>query len=62
MQLSDETNSIFVGGDAGDQVTMVGAWTSNGTANIDGMNYELFTVTGVDATLHVETDVTTAII
>ena len=62
LQLSDETNDLFVAGDTGDSVTLSGSWNNDGAINIDGTNYVQFTVTGINASIFVEDDVTAAIV
>lgn len=56
LALSDEGNDLFVSGDAGDQVTAVGAWQSEGPVTVDGVTYTVYSVAGVDAALYVEDD------
>lgn len=57
LAISDESNDLFVGGDAGDQVTAVGAWQSEGPVTVDGVSYTVYSVAGVAAALYVEDDV-----
>ncbi len=61
LQISDESNDLFVTGNAGDQVTVVGDWQTAGSATVDSVTYDVFQVDGVSAALYVEEDVAVAI-
>ena len=61
LQISDESNDLFVAGDVGDQVTVVGDWQNTGPTTVDGVTYDVFTVAGVEAALYVEDDVTVTV-
>ncbi|NNG05521.1 MAG: hypothetical protein HKM95_15665, partial [Inquilinus sp.] len=58
LNLSDSSNELFVGGNAGDQVVLAGDWQGQGSATVDGVVYEVFGVAGIDGALYVEDDVT----
>ena len=57
LKLSDESNTLFVAGDAGDQVTLTGDWRFDGSETVDGAIYNVFSVDGVQAAIYVEDDV-----
>ena len=58
LNLSDQSNDLFVAGDAGDQVTLVGSWQNDGAITVDGVTYNTFSAAGVSAALYVEDDIT----
>ena len=58
LNLSDESNDLFIAGNAGDQVTLVGSWQNDGPITVDGVTYTAFSAGGVSAALYVEDDVT----
>ena len=58
LNLSDEGNDLFVAGDAGDRVTLVGSWQNDGAITVDDVTYNTFSAAGVSAALYVEDDIT----
>ena len=60
LQLSDETSDLFVFGDSGDQVRLEGAFTDDGTEEVDGTTYNVYSFDGTEARLLAETDVAVA--
>ena len=54
LAISDESNDLFVNGDAGDQVTASGTWQNDGPVTVDGVTYTVYSVSGTAAALYVE--------
>jgi VCBS repeat-containing protein len=60
LDLSDESNTLLVAGDAGDTVIQGAGWTAGGTSVIEGQNYQIY-MAGT-ATLLVDTDINTVMV
>ncbi len=57
LQLSDETNDLFVLGDTGDTVELTGDFAAADPVDVDGTIYNVYTSTWTEAQLLAETDV-----
>ena len=55
--MSDETNDLFVDGDAADAVVLDGAWTNTGQTTVDLVTYDQYDISGTDALANIDTDI-----
>jgi Ca2+-binding RTX toxin-like protein len=62
LAFSDETNDLFIDGDVADTVNLDGSWANTGQTTVGPTTYDQYEVSGMDALVNVDIEVTVNVI